>query len=87
MAAATLSLLLSLISFSQQAPVSSVNIVELNEDGEALINVDRVGDDGDSELSLSFLTKYGYLPKAEEGKSFLMTDESVRRAIKVNTVF
>ena len=33
--------------------------------------------------SYSFLTKYGYLPAPEEGKSYLLSEEGVTDAIKL----
>jgi len=64
------------------SPVN-LNIVELDTDGEPIIDPEDVAAVGENESkSIDFLTKYGYLPRAEEGKSFLMTDDGVKNAIK-----
>ena len=76
-------LLIHYISPPLHASPVNLNIVELDTDGEPIIDPEDVAAVGENESkSIDFLTKYGYLPRAEEGKSFLMTDDGVKNAIK-----
>ena len=58
---------------------ASVGVVRL--DGEAAPQLDQHSDIDHSE-SLSFLSQYGYLPKSEAGKSFLLSPSGLSSALK-----
>jgi len=59
-----------------------VDLVRLDDSGSPVLNIERSALPDESDLSLSFLTKYGYLPTKPDGKSYLIDEKGVSEAIK-----
>ena len=70
-------IVLSVVAYSDGA---SVGVVRLDE-GAAPPQIQQ-NSDTENEESLSFLSQYGYLPKSESGKSFLLTPDGLSGALK-----